>query len=42
MLFTTKGLIIEDDVIKCLHFINKIKEHSHNNIKTKLIDKFEN
>ena len=33
--------ISEDDIIKCMHLINKIKEHRHNKIKRKQIDKFE-
>ena len=30
---------MEDDIIKCIHFVNKIKEHRKNKIKTKQIDK---
>ena len=35
-----RNLISEDDIIKCIHLVNKIKEHSHNKIKSKHIDKF--
>ena len=31
---------MEDDIIKCIHFINKIKGHRHNKIKRKQSDNF--
>ena len=31
----------DQDIAKCIQFINRIKEHRHDKIKTKQIDKFE-
>ena len=36
-----RNLIQEDDIIKCMFLINKIKEYRHNKVKGKQIDKFE-
>ena len=36
-----RNLILEDDIIKCIHLVNKIKDHRHNKIRSKQIDKFE-
>ena len=36
-----RNLILEEDIFNCISFINKIKEHRHNKIKNKQIDKFE-
>ena len=41
MLFTAKEPYLEDDIIKCIHLMSKLKEHGHNKIKRKQIDKFE-
>ena len=40
MLFSTKEPYLRNDVIRCIHLINKIKEHRHNKIKARQIIKF--
>ena len=40
MLFTARNPISEDDIIKCMYLINKIKKHRHNKIKRKQLDRF--
>ena len=36
-----RNLIEEDYIIKCIHLINKVKEHRHNKVEAKQIDKLE-
>ena len=36
-----RSMIMKIEIYMCIHLINKIKEHRHNKIKVKQIDKFE-